>query len=94
MELFRKCPLMIKIERAGQRHGRYRAIDAGFQSVIFADIRTADDVRESIRYVRAETPEIGGLHGVNGRRQSGGYGGVRGGTATQDWVILNEIVVL
>jgi len=29
-----------------------RAIDAGFQSVIFADIRTADDVRESIRYVR------------------------------------------
>jgi len=40
--------------------------------------------------VRAETPEIGGLHGVNGRRQSGGYGGARGGTATQDWVQIPE----
>jgi 4-hydroxy-2-oxoheptanedioate aldolase len=95
MELFPQMSVMIKIEEQARGMVATRAIDAGFQSVMFADIRTADDVRESIRYVRAETPEIGGLHGVNGRRQSGGYGGARGGTATQDWVkSLNDIVVV
>ena len=95
MELFPQMSVMIKIEEQARGMVATRAIDAGFQSVIFADIRTADDIRESIRYVRAETPEIGGLHGVNGRRQSGGYGGARGGSATQDWVkSLNDIVVV
>ncbi len=95
MELFPKMALMVKIEEQARGLVTTRAIDAGFQSVIFADVRSADDVRESIRYVRAETPEIGGLHGVNGRRQSGGYGGARGGAATVEWVkSLNEIVVV
>jgi len=72
-----------------------RAIDAGFQSVIFTDIRTPQDVRDSIRLVRAETPDAGGLHGINSRRHSGGYGGAKGGKSTEDWVKeMNDVVIV
>ena len=95
MELFPQMAVMIKIEEQARGMVATRAIDAGFQSVLFADVRCADDVRECIRYVRAETPEAGGLHGINSRRHSGGYGGAEGGTSTEDWVkAMNDIVVV
>ncbi|MGP8079868.1 MAG: HpcH/HpaI aldolase family protein [Dehalococcoidales bacterium] len=95
MELFPQMAVMIKIEEQARGMVATRAIDAGFQSVLFADVRCADDVKECIRYVRAETPEAGGLHGINSRRHSGGYGGAKGGKSTEDWVKeMNDVVVV
>ena len=95
MELFPKMATIIKIEEEARRLLTGRAIDSGFQGVIFTDIRSAEDVRECIRLVRAETPEAGGTHGNNQRRRSGGYGSVRGGNATEAWVKeMNDIVII
>lgn len=91
MDLFPNMALMIKVEEQAKGLLTTRAVDAGFQSVLFTDCRSADEVRESIRYIRAETPEDGGVHGANARRQSGGYGVGRGSV---DWPAkMREIVV-
>jgi 4-hydroxy-2-oxoheptanedioate aldolase len=95
MELFPNMAIMIKTEEQARGMVVTRAIDAGFQSVIFTDIRTPQDVRDSIRLVRAETPDAGGLHGINSRRHSGGYGGAKGGKSTEDWVKeMNDVVIV
>jgi 4-hydroxy-2-oxoheptanedioate aldolase len=47
-----------------------RAIGSGFQSVLFADCRTADDVRECVRVVRPDTPQDGGYFGAATRRMA------------------------
>ena len=53
-----------------------RAIGSGFQSILFADCRTADDVRECVRVVRPDTPQDGGYFGAATRRIAYmGYGG-------------------
>jgi 4-hydroxy-2-oxoheptanedioate aldolase len=62
---------MIKIEQAQPMHQSMRAIGSGFQSVLFADVRTVDDARACVRAVRAEEPRAGGLHGVGMRRDVG-----------------------
>ena len=46
------------------------AIGAGFQSVLFADIRTPDEVRACVAAVRADAPGHGGIHGVADRRSA------------------------
>jgi 2-keto-3-deoxy-L-rhamnonate aldolase RhmA len=61
---------MIKIDQDPRQFLAQRAIGAGFQSVLFADSRTAEDVRECVRIVRPETPEDGGLYGAATRRFS------------------------
>ena len=95
MELFPNMAVMIKIEEQARGILTTRALDSGFQSVLFTDVRSADDVRECIRFVRAETPDTGGVHGTSGRRHSGGYGGVRGGSATENWVKeMNDAVIV
>lgn len=67
---------MIKIDMANNEFVTQRAIGSGFQSVLFADIRTAEDARNCVRYVRADTPEDGGTYGVATRRFTYmGYGG-------------------
>jgi hypothetical protein len=45
-----------------------RAIGSAFHSILFADCRSAADVQECVRIVRAETPEDGGTYGVATRR--------------------------
>jgi len=95
MELFPNMAVMVKIDEQSRSIITSRALDSGFQSCLFADVRNADDVRECIRLVRAETPEIGGVHGTSSRRHSGGYGGARGGSATVDWVKeMNDVVIV
>jgi 4-hydroxy-2-oxoheptanedioate aldolase len=95
MELFPNMATMIKIDEQSRAILTSRALDSGFQSVLFADVRTADDVRECIRFVRAELPDTGGIHGTSGRRHSGGYGGARGGSATEEWVKeMNDVVIV
>ena len=62
---------MIKIEQQQWTHQAMRAIGSGFQSVLFADVRTAEDARACVRAVRPETPTARGLHGVGMRRNVG-----------------------
>jgi 2-keto-3-deoxy-L-rhamnonate aldolase RhmA len=62
---------MIKIEQTQWTHQAMRAIGSGFQSVLFADLRTVEDARACVAAVRAETPNSGGLLGVGMRRDVG-----------------------
>jgi 2-keto-3-deoxy-L-rhamnonate aldolase RhmA len=76
IELFPEMSAMMKVEEQTRGFIAARAIDSGIRNVLFTDCRSADDVRECIRYVRAETPEAGGVHGFGMRRSTGyGYGG-------------------
>ena len=59
---------MIKIDQEPRGFVAQRAIGAGFQSVLFADCRTADDVRRCVRIVRPETKGSDGIYGVGPRR--------------------------
>jgi len=62
---------MIKIEQSQPLHQTMRAIGSGFQSVLFADVRTVEGAAACVRAVRAEAPRSGGLHGVGMRRDVG-----------------------
>jgi 4-hydroxy-2-oxoheptanedioate aldolase len=66
---------MIKVDQSLNTFLAQRGIGAGFQSVLFADSRTAEDVRLAIRACRPETPEGKGRNGVATRRMAYmGYG--------------------
>ena len=52
-------------------HQTMRAIGSGFQSVLFADVRTMEDAIACVRAVRAEAPGSDGLYGVGMRRDVG-----------------------
>jgi 4-hydroxy-2-oxoheptanedioate aldolase len=68
--------LMIKPDQANQQLVAQHAIGSGFHSVLFVDVRSADDARRCVRIVRPETPDDGGVHGVATRRITYmGYGG-------------------
>lgn len=62
---------MIKVEQTMWTHQAMRAIGSGFQSVLFADVRTVADARACVAAVRAETPGTGGRLGVGMRRDVG-----------------------
>jgi 2-keto-3-deoxy-L-rhamnonate aldolase RhmA len=65
---------MIKVEQGEYTHQAMRAIGSGFQSVLFADIRTVEDAKLAVSAVRAETPGNRrgfGLTGVGMRRDVG-----------------------
>ena len=48
---------MIKIEQTQYTHQAMRAIGAGFQSVLFADIRSVEDAKLAVDAVRAESTD-------------------------------------
>lgn len=81
---------MIKVDQEPRGFIASRAIGSGFQSVLFSDCRSADDVRECVNIARPETPEDGGTFGVATRRFTYmGYGG------SQEYVqALRDIVVV
>ena len=81
--------LMIKLDQDAQQVITQHAIGSGFHSVLFVDLRTADDVRAAVRSVRPDTPEDGGLHGVATRRMT--YMGYGGGQAYVE--ALRDVVV-
>ncbi|HEX5166759.1 MAG TPA: aldolase/citrate lyase family protein [Thermomicrobiales bacterium] len=62
---------MMKIEQQPRTYLAVRALGAGIQNLLFADCRTAADVEECVRSVRAETPETGGIVGCGLRRDAG-----------------------
>jgi 2-keto-3-deoxy-L-rhamnonate aldolase RhmA len=68
IELFPDFTGMIKVEQDTRGHLAMRAIGAGIQNLLFADVRTPQEARQCVRSVRAEHPQHGGLHGVGMRR--------------------------
>ena len=67
---------MIKVDQNHQDFLAQRGIGAGFNSVLFTDARSAEDVRTCVREARPDTPEHGGLYGSATRRNTYmGYGG-------------------
>jgi 4-hydroxy-2-oxoheptanedioate aldolase len=72
IELFPDFTATIKVERAAQEHLPVRAMSAGFQNILFTDVRTAEDAKECVRIVRPETPDSGGTHGNAGGRAAVG----------------------
>jgi 4-hydroxy-2-oxoheptanedioate aldolase len=87
IELFPNMSMMIKVEEQSRGYIVTRALDAGIQNALFADIRTADDVRDGVRFVRPETPEAGGRHGAASRR-------INVGSNVVEWVKqMNDAVL-
>ena len=81
---------MIKLDQEPRTWLAQRAVGAGFQSVLFADIRTAEEARACVRSVRPDTPTGGGTYGAADRRNS--YWNEAG---TEAYVTaLEEIVVV
>jgi 2-keto-3-deoxy-L-rhamnonate aldolase RhmA len=62
---------MIKVEQDPRVFIAQRALGSGIQNLLFADIRTAQDVQECVRTVKPETPELKGIHGCHMRRDVG-----------------------
>ena len=90
IELFPNMSSMMKVEEQTRGFIAARAIDSGIQNVLFTDVRSADDVRECVRFVRSELPEVGGVHGA-GMRRAVGYV-LEGGSKA--WCqAMNEVVI-
>lgn len=67
---------LIKVDAEPRQFLAQRAVGAGFQGVLFADSRSAEDARACVRSVRPDTPEDGGFYGAASRRFAFmGYGG-------------------
>lgn len=67
-------PLIIKLDQESQGFWAQMAIGAGFQGVLFTDIRSPSDVDICCKCVRPDTPSDGGHMGVKLRRPAlGGY---------------------
>jgi 4-hydroxy-2-oxoheptanedioate aldolase len=90
VDLFANMSSMMKVEEQTRGFIAQRAIDSGIQNVLFTDCRSAEDARECVRFVRAETPEAGGVHGF-GMRRSTGYGGY--GTLEEWTKAMDEVVI-
>lgn len=67
---------MIKVDFEGRRYVAQRSVGAGFESVLFADCRSVDDVASCVAAVRADCPGSDGFYGVAARRNARpDYGG-------------------
>jgi 4-hydroxy-2-oxoheptanedioate aldolase len=86
---------MIKIEQTQYTHQAMRAIGSGFQSVLFADIRSVEDARVAVDAVRAETTMARGARGRGrlgvGMRRDVGI--VRQGGQPAYVDALNDVVI-
>ncbi len=75
VELF-PMSAVIKVDAEPRAFLAQRGMGAGFQGVLFADVRSAADARECVRICRPDTLEDGGNFGVAMRRFTYmGYGG-------------------
>ena len=61
--------MMIKVDAEHRAYVAQRAVGSNFHSVLFADVRSAEDAAEyRVRCVRADHPDEGGTYGVATRR--------------------------
>ena len=81
---------MVKVEQDPRSFIAQRAIGSGFESVLFADCRNAQDARDCVAIARPDSPEDGGNYGVASRRFTFmGYGGA------EDYLdMIRDIVVV
>ena len=71
-----KMASMIKVDQSLMPYLAQRGIGSGFDSVLFTDLRSIQDVRDCITAARPDHPDYGGHYGVATRRNSFmGYGG-------------------
>jgi 2-keto-3-deoxy-L-rhamnonate aldolase RhmA len=89
-DLFPNMSMMMKVEEQTRGFIATRAIDSGIQNVLFTDCRNAEDVKDCIRHVRAETPEAKGIHGY-GMRRANVYGA---GSTLEEWAKAMDNVVV
>ena len=68
VDLFDDFSAMIKVEQEPRTFITVRALGAGIQNLLFADVRTVAEARQCIQAVRAESPGSWGKHGVGMRR--------------------------
>lgn len=59
---------MIKVDFQNRGYVAQKAIGAGFQGINFTDHRNADEVRETLRMMKPETVQDGGMFGYPNRR--------------------------
>jgi 2-keto-3-deoxy-L-rhamnonate aldolase RhmA len=59
---------MIKLDQDPRTFMAQRAIGSGFESVLFVDCRTVDEVQECVRICRPDVPGEGGIFGAASRR--------------------------
>ena len=79
---------MIKLDQDPRVFMAQRAISSGFQSVLFVDCRTVDEVRQCVRICRPDTPTDGGIFGAASRRFA-----YTGGGMEQFAQALRDVVV-
>jgi 4-hydroxy-2-oxoheptanedioate aldolase len=92
IELFPDFTGMIKVEQDTRGHLAMRAIGAGIQNLLFADVRTPEEARQCVRAVRAEHPQHGGLHGVGMRRDVRTV--LQGGSEAFVQALADSVIVL
>ncbi len=61
------CPLVVKIDRQNNAFMAQKAIASGAQGILYADVYTADEVRQMIYDITPSAPE-GGIFGRPNRR--------------------------
>ena len=79
---------MIKIDQEPRVFIAQRAIAAGIQNLLFADIRTVEDAEQAVKAVRAEPK------GINGVRVSRGFGYLSGEITVGDLVKIYDDAVI
>ena len=84
---------MVKIDFEGHTFTAQRSVGAGFESVLFADARSAEDVRSFVRSLKPDTPEHKGLFGVGARRHSmPAYGGTPPYVDALDQIVIAVMI--
>lgn len=71
VDLFPDMTSMIKIDQDPRLFLTSRAIGSGISNLLFSDIRSVEDARESVAAARAETPGTKGFMGAGMRRDVG-----------------------
>jgi 4-hydroxy-2-oxoheptanedioate aldolase len=82
---------IIKIDAEPRTFLAQRSIGAGFQGVLFADVRSREDARKCVRILKPDTPEDGGTFSVASRRFT--YMGY-GGTSEYVEAVRNSVVMV
>jgi 4-hydroxy-2-oxoheptanedioate aldolase len=90
VELF-EMSAIIKVDAEPRAYLAQRGVGAGFQGVLFADVRSAADARACVQICRPDTPEDGGNFSVAMRRFT--YMGY-GGTPEYAAVVRDTVVML
>ena len=75
VELF-EMSAIIKVDAEPRTYLAQRGVGAGFQGVLFADVRSPEDARDCVRILKPDTPQDDGRFSVAMRRFTYmGYGG-------------------